>query len=117
MREPGAQGRPHVPADGPVRASADDLERDPKRTALLGDERVHGDAVDARLDRPDRLVASQAERHELLDLVLLDSDDLVARDGRTSGFRASSRSDAWTGRRLGFVTEDSQTVGAAFRFG
>jgi hypothetical protein len=84
--------------------SAGDLERDARCATLLDDERLDRQAVDAGLDRPDRLVPSDAERDQLLDLVLLDPDDLVARDGRTSGFaffsaRTRGPADGWASLR------------------
>jgi hypothetical protein len=75
---------------------------------VLRDERLDRQAVDAGLDRPDRLVPSQAERDQLLDLVLFDPDDLVARNGRASGFASVSCSDGAAPRRLGVVTKPSQ---------
>jgi hypothetical protein len=83
--------------------SAGHLDRDADGAALLLDERLDRTAVAAGLDHPDRVVASQAERHQLLDLVFLDLDDLVARDEGTSGSCPSSRSDARTEGRLGLV--------------
>jgi ubiquinone/menaquinone biosynthesis C-methylase UbiE len=80
----------HVHADenAPQASGIPRSEGDPQREAGrtgLGDDRLDGTPVHTRFDRPDRVVPAQAQRDEALDLVLLGSDDLVARDRVTSG--------------------------------